>query len=87
MIQIETGYNSEVASAVQELYQGYEQVSVYQANKSGTMNVIEAVSPSEILTQMQLWFNGKLVHATDYYEEEYSIEDFLAEALEMILNR
>jgi hypothetical protein len=86
MIQIEN-YSSQVASAVEELYQGYEQVSVYQANKSGTMNVIEAVSPSEILTQMQLWFNGKLVHVTDYCEEEYSIEDFLAEALEMILDR
>ncbi|MEO0015507.1 MAG: hypothetical protein RLZZ535_3896, partial [Cyanobacteriota bacterium] len=42
MIQIEN-YSSQVASAVEELYQGYEQVSVYQANKSGTMNVIEAV--------------------------------------------
>lgn len=88
MIQIETGYSPEVASAIEELYQGYEQVSVYQANQSGTMNLIEAVSPSDGLTQLQLWFKGELIHATDRCDEETSnFEDFLAEALEMILDR
>ena len=79
--------SSEVKFAVEELYEGYEQIAVYQTDESGTMHVIEAVSPVESLTQLQLWKNGELLHAMDYEEEEFSIEGFLEEANEFLLDK